>query len=314
MQPGLAMMVASWKGKKMPPEAGTGSPIPNSALPRRGAGGPADAADPAMIQDRFAAMLAGEDAGFAELVRPNRLGQPTAEWAMRIHRNNVLGALRGALAGLYPALLALVGEEAFTELVRAYASAHPPEDGRLTHYGTEMASFLRGWPAAAGMAWLADLAELEEAGFAVFRAPDRPPLDPRALAGLAEEEAAALRFEFGAHVRLVASSWPVLSLYRFALGSLVLSDTQAGRLLDREGERVLVVRIEDESRFVGLEPAVHAFLRSIADGAALADAISAGLASSGDFSPQLALKFAFDHGIFARCHRRQEAGVPTTSE
>ncbi|RMF15312.1 MAG: DUF2063 domain-containing protein [Alphaproteobacteria bacterium] len=307
-------MVASRKGKTMPPEAGAPSPMRHSALPTGGGGAAADTADPAMIQDRFTAMLAGEDAGFAELVRPNRLGRPTAEWAMRIHRNNVLGALRGALAGLYPALLALVGEEAFTELVRAFAAAHPPRDGRLTHYGTEMADFLRDWPAAREMPWLADVAALEEAGFAVFRTVDEPPLDPHTLAGLAEDEAAALRFDFGPHVRLVASSWPVLSLYRFALGRLVLSDSQAQRLLEREGERVLVVRIDDESRFVALEPAVHAFLRSLADGAMLADAISAGLASSGDFSPQLALKFAFDHGIFARCHRRQEAGVPTTSE
>ncbi len=260
----------------------------------------------AAIQERFVAMLSGADAGFADLVRPNRLGLPTAEWARRIHRNNVLGALRGALAGLYPALHALVGEEAFTELVRAHAAAHPPEDGRLTHYGTEMASFLRGWPAAEEMPWLADIAELEEAGFAVFRAADRPPLDPRRLAGLAEDEAATLRFELGPHVRLVASSWPILSLYRFALGRLVLSDAQAARLLEREGERVLVVRIDDEARFVGLEPAMHAFLRSLADGAPLADAISAGLASGIGFTPELALKFAFDHGVFVGCRRPQE--------
>ncbi len=295
----------------MLPETEAVSPASRPRTAGPGAAAPCKAvAEIAAIQERFAAMLTGDEADLAGLVRPNRLGLPTADWAARIHRNNVLGALRAALAGLYPALLALVGDEAFTELVRAYRDTHPPEDGRLTHYGTRVADFLRDWPAAAEMPWLADVAALEEAGFAVFRARDVPALDPRTLAGLEEDEAAALRLELGPHVRLVASSWPVLSLYRFAMGRLVLSDAQARRLLDGEGERVLVVRIEDESRLVALEPAVHAFLRSLADGAPLGDAISSGLASSGDFTPELALKFAFDHRVFTGCGRQPEGHTP----
>jgi hypothetical protein len=96
-------------------------------------------------------------------------GAVSAEAALRVHRNTVMGALTGALRLAYPAVDALVGETFFDQAAAAFAQTHPPASARLTGYGEDFTDFLQLYPS--GLAYLADVARLDWAIDRVLSAP-----------------------------------------------------------------------------------------------------------------------------------------------
>ncbi len=75
-----------------------------------------------------------------------------------------------------------------------YASTYPSRSGDLNDFGGEFGDFLAGWPPAAQLPYLPDVARLEWAVERVFHAAEVPPLDLSRLAGVPQEELPGLRF------------------------------------------------------------------------------------------------------------------------
>src|SRR5204862_520300 len=82
-------------------------------------------------------------------------------------------------------LLALLGEERFTELVRAYVEAFASRSYTLNRLGDRLPGFLASWGPRRGRALRADLARLELAMMEVFDEVETPPLVAEALARVA---------------------------------------------------------------------------------------------------------------------------------
>jgi hypothetical protein len=186
-----------------------------------------------------------------------------------VYRNNVMYSLRRVLEGNYPATRRVAGEARFRAAAEAFVRARPPRMPQLHAWGGELPELLRRHPATAEMPWLADLATLEWVREEAYYAADAAPLAPERLAGLAEAEALALRLELHPTARLLASPWPVWTLW---------SEETAPAEVFLAPERVLVVRpaMEVLTRPLGLGE--HALLAAFAAGRTLAEAAEAALA------------------------------------
>jgi len=252
--------------------------------------------DLAETQARFGAALRGDDDALKDLLCPHRGGLAPAV-PLTIHRNNVQSSVGQSLAGLYPALVAFVGEVFFARLVVDFHRDFPPLHGHLVDYGDRLGDFLRDYAPLTDYPWLVDVARIESAGFEVYKAPELKPLDPATLAGVTPEKASLLHFHFVPCARLIASLYPVLSLYRYAMAG---GDGDETPSLTRhtDCQNLLVLRRDEATEFILLDSARFIFLQSLQSGAALAEAIAAGLASSQHFVPEEALKFAFSCGLF----------------
>ena len=71
----------------------------------------------------------------------NRMG--SVQSPIHIYKHNIQQRLTESLAFSYPALLAEMGEVAFTELIIAFLAVNLPDDPDLMLYGDGLASFLR---------------------------------------------------------------------------------------------------------------------------------------------------------------------------
>ena len=139
------------------------------------------------------------------------LGEGEVPGRLAIYRRNVLATLVDSLAAAYPVVRRLVGDAFFAEAAARHARLAPSRSANLHDFGEGFADFLAGYPPAAGLPYLADVARLEWAVHACFHAEDKAALDVTRLADVAEPE--RLRFELHPAVRLVASSHPVAAIH-----------------------------------------------------------------------------------------------------
>lgn len=211
---------------------------------------------------------------------------PPAHAAERIgiYRNAMRANYRHALRASFPVVLRLVGEPFFHAAVDAFARAHPSASGDLNIYGDAFGDFLAGYPHAAGLPYLADVARLEWAVDEAQRAADVSFIPDRVLAALAAAAAArlpALHLRLDPSCRLVASQYPVLHIWRVNQARCV-DDDGAGceegddRVsLDEFGDLLVVRRGEDGVTLVRIAAGEHAFLAALAAGSPLGAALDA---------------------------------------
>jgi len=160
-------------------------------------------------------------AGASDGVEPGRIAADAepADAADRvgIYRNAVFANYRNALRASLPVVLRLVGEPFFHAAVDAFVRAHPSVSGDLNVYGDLFGDFLAGYPHAADLPYLADVARLEWAVDEAQRAADVLPAPDQVLAALAAtapERLPALRVRLDPSCRLVASEFPVLHIWQ----------------------------------------------------------------------------------------------------
>jgi hypothetical protein len=207
-----------------------------------------------------------------------------------VYRNNVMFSLRRVLEGNFPATRRASGEARFRAAAEAFIRACPPTRPQLHVWGGDFPAFLGRHPATAARPWLVDLARLEWAREEVYYAADAPPLAPERLAGLGEAEAEALRLELHPTARLLASPWPLWTMWS---GAAVPTEVRASP------ERVLVARPWMEVLTRPLSHAEHALLAAFMAGRTLAEAAEAALALDPALDLERALAEHLAAGSFA---------------
>src|SRR5262245_36224371 len=110
------------------------------------------------LQNAFAAALTDPAA-------PAPAGLTTARGApdpkrFAVYRNNVVAGLGKALESRFPVTLRLVGGEFFRGMARAFIETNRPRSPLMAEYGDELPAFVEGFPAAASVPYLADVARL----------------------------------------------------------------------------------------------------------------------------------------------------------
>ena len=246
------------------------------------------------LQRRFVASLYGEPADLDGAIRDD--GGIGAADRLAIYRGNLHATFANALRLGFPVIAALCGPEFFAVLAREFQRAHPSASGDLHAIGAPLPQYLRERFADSEYAYFADVAALEWAREEAARAADAPPLDLQALGALAGDEAAALRLTLHPAVRLVASRWPVFTVWQAHQGPGEVARVDLGS----GAQQVIVWRARGgTTRLECVAAAELRLLAALQDGASLGDAFDAALGIDPDFDVAAALERCARRGILA---------------
>jgi hypothetical protein len=237
------------------------------------------------LQDAFAAGLeAAERAGATAGMFRGRPKQIHARLA--VYRGNVYANCRKALAGAYPIIRKIVGEDFFEATAREYARAYPSRSGDLNRYGGELARFLEGFSYTSDLPYLPDVARMEWLAHHAHFAEDAPVFDGSSLTSLPNERLAQLRLRLAAACALLESPWPlgrIWTIHQYDYQGAFEIDLDAGP------DRVLVYRAGWRARVLSLAPADFSFLAAAARGETLGAALEGAIAAHAGFDPSTTL-------------------------
>lgn len=222
---------------------------------------------------------------------PVFIGEPSrVEAGLAVYRNNIRSALSKALAAKFPVVEKLVGEEFFKFLAHEYFHAHPPASQLIMNYGDALPAFLENFEPASSAPYLADIARLEIAWLESYHAPDAAPLAPEALTAAIGDSPTQLRFDLHPSLRLVASQWPVASIWRHNKAH----ETPPPATFDG-AESVLIVRPARDVVVSAIAPGVFVAIRALSESARLEDALSKGMAVDATLDPKAVFQTLFEH-------------------
>jgi hypothetical protein len=136
-----------------------------------------------------------------------------AEQGLAAYRSNATAIAERALAAAYPTVQQLVGDESFAQLARAVWHRFPPQRGDLAQFGAALPAWIELDPQLASEPYLADVARVDWAVHTIEQAVDieQP---PAGLALLGQLDPAHLRLRLRAGLALVASRWPVVTIWQ----------------------------------------------------------------------------------------------------
>ncbi len=230
----------------------------------------------AEVQAEFAAALRDPmTAAPAGLVGPDREPAPRR---FAVYRNNVIVGFVNALASAFPVVERVVGEDFFQAMARAYALAEPPSSPVLMDYGVGFADFIAGFPPAASLPYLPDVARIERAWREAYHAADAEPLTAEDFAVIGADEIAAVRLEFHPSLRLLRSRFPAQTIWTMNAADGALRPVD----LD-QAEDTLIVRPETQVEVRRVPPGGAAFVAAIQQSATLGEAATVALADDTRF-------------------------------
>jgi hypothetical protein len=200
---------------------------------------------------------------------------------LRIHRNNTLLGLINPLAGSFPVVAKLVGEEFFERMALDFIRAHPPTRPELLAYGQELPGFIATYAAAAAVPYLSDMARLELAYNVAYNAVDREPLVPAVLQRFSPAQLETLRLAPHPSLRFVASDFPLLAIWQAHQ-----ADGDLDRPIDlaQGGDMLLVYRPRAETLIRSVSAGCFAFVMALAAGQSLDGAYHSALSGEPRFS------------------------------
>jgi hypothetical protein len=146
----------------------------------------------------------------------------SASDCFEVYRAGYHARLVECLLDDYPVLAAMLGEEQFGALCRAYVDRHPSASPNLNGFGRHMPAFCRearieAVPGCAGFGarrvFASELAALEWALVEVIHAPMSPPLDLAALQAIPVDAWARARFTASEALRLFRFEYPVNAVF-----------------------------------------------------------------------------------------------------
>ncbi len=238
-------------------------------------------------QGDFARALRDPDLVVPRGVTAHNFDTPQQRFA--IYRNNVMVGLVSALEARFPATRKVVGEDFFKGVARLFAAAQPPRSPLMLFYGDEFPAFLADFEPAREVPYLADVARLEAARTRAHHAADVKPLTPAALSGSLPDALAGIRFILHPALEIVASDYPIVTIWAMNSGEIDLAP-----ITDWRGEDALVSRPGFDVEVRRLPPGAMTFLQGLGSGTALGAAAQAAFAEnlSFDLAANLAALFA----------------------
>jgi len=217
----------------------------------------------------------------------------------RVYRNSSLLAASDALKSNYSATAAIMGDEFFGAMARAFVDANRTQSRTLVGYGAELPDFIAAAQGEHGLPWLADMARLDRAWLAAHLAADDAALAPDAFAQMAQDEAVlmAARLALGPSVALVQGDWQVFELWAAIRRDNVPEIQQE---LAQVPQTVLIWRRAGEVNYRLLSLGEAAFLSAVKIHSPLEQAAEAGLTADPEFDIGQALAAAISRAIFTR--------------
>jgi hypothetical protein len=218
--------------------------------------------------DVFARAL-GDPARPAPPQTLGREGRPDAR-RFAVYRNNVAVGLIGAIEARYPVARRLVGDAFFRAMARAFVAQEKPRSPVLIHYGADFPDFVARFEPARAIAYLPDVARLENAWVEAYHAAEAPALTIAALGEIDPGDYDGLRFSPHPAARLLRLSHPAASIWAAHQGAGEPRPPEAWR-----AEDALIARPEADVLVRILPPGGYEFARALFAGATLAEAAEA---------------------------------------
>ncbi|QTT90544.1 DNA-binding domain-containing protein [Pseudomonas chlororaphis] len=253
------------------------------------------------IQASFASALLDPDQPCPADLYCGNGADPASRFA--VYRNNVQSSLINALADAYPVVAQLVGDEFFRAMAALYVRRFPPTSAVLSDYGHDFADFIGGFPPAASLPYLADVARLERLRVTAYHAADACPVQPQQIAAAMAEPATLgqLRLELPPSLGLLESAHPVVALWAAHQGD---GDWQAIDL--QQGQNALVLRHDLEVEVFAIDAGVACFIHSLHQSQPLQVAAANALAADPAFEPSQALALLIGRGAITRLSPHSE--------
>ena len=245
-------------------------------------------------QTAFAAALLDPDLAPPDGLTTWNGSDPARRFA--VYRNNVIVSLVDALADTFAVTQELVGEEFFRAMARVFALAEPPRSRLMAFYGEDFPDFIAGFPPAAGVPYLADVARLEYLRVLAYHAGDAAPVATEDVARVLADTAALPSMCLILHpsLHVLSSRHAVVSLWAAHQGTLELSavvpDTPETALILRHGLDVEVMRIPS---------AAATFIGALRNGSTLGDAVQAAGRDDAEFDLAVPLGLLLQKGAVA---------------
>lgn len=258
------------------------------------------AAESARQQALLAALRSPSADALPPGVQGLRAGVAQALSGLRAYRANSQAVAQRALAGTYPVLARLLGEQAMAALAGDLWRVDPPAKGDLAWFGAGMAVWLGQVEEFEDLPYLPDVARLEWAVHRAQVAPD-PPEAPVHLGPLAGDPD-RLIVHFAAGSAVVASPWPVFRLWQAhqaAPDSEPDLDEVRAALAAGEGDCAWIWRKGHRVEGAVLSAAEHEMHRRLLAGEALGPALGGTLEGHPDFSFEHWLTRALREGWLA---------------
>lgn len=224
---------------------------------------------------RFAAALT--DA--AAPVPPGLVARNGADVTERfaVYRNNVVHSLVTVLGHTFPVVKQMVGDAFFEEAARRFVRTRLPESPVMHRYGDRFPDWLAGFPPAAGLPYLPDLARLEWERLRATHAADAPSVGAAGLAhALADpERLAGTALALHPSLAVLRSAHPVVSLWSAHQHDDDARDARLAGVDLAAGECCLVLRHGDDAVVLPTRPADADLAVALRRGVALGTAHSA---------------------------------------
>jgi hypothetical protein len=165
------------------------------------------------LQRAFASSVLGADPTALEALDPPPAGSRVERFD--IYREGYRLRLIESLATDYPATKALLGEERFSEVARAFVEGHPSPYFNLRWYGGEFAGFISE-QRLGDDALVGGMATFEWAIAGAFDAPDVNAITAEQMASIPPDAWPALGFEFHPTVRRIEIPVAVPEIWKAA--------------------------------------------------------------------------------------------------
>lgn len=209
-----------------------------------------------------------------------------------LYRGNLSGAWDKTLAAAYPVMRALVGDEFFSALARAYGKARPSQDGDLNRFGAQFADFLTDFPHVADYPYFPDMARLEWAVHRAHYAPVATAVDAATFSHITPEQLDAARLRLHPACALIASDWAVVELWH--------AHQPQAECLPQELTRHsygIVARPGWKTGVLALSAGAHAVLSALQQNRTLGEALDAALEIDDGFDFGTELQRWLQYGI-----------------
>jgi len=141
-------------------------------------------------------------------------GRMSPKRRVEVYADQYPARMHESLSSDFPKLAKLLKDEAFWELVHAYAAAFPSEHHDLGQFGRKLEAFLRTHRHEDARADLADLAALEWARSQCFTEADASPVGREALAHLSPEAFVEARLQLIPALRRLRFDYAVVPLWK----------------------------------------------------------------------------------------------------
>jgi hypothetical protein len=146
------------------------------------------------------------------LVGPD--GEPCPK-RFSVYRNNIMVSLKEALSSGFPAVSALVGPDFFAAMSGIYIRENPPISPILAFFGETFAEFIKSFPPAEAIPYLADVAQFEYALRRSYHAADAAAVSPELLQ---DPRLFTARVTLAPAVQTLTSQYPVTQIHAAAMG------------------------------------------------------------------------------------------------